>query len=345
MPDYKRSKFMNDAFLENVTSLGTAPTTLVANVARSGQLGTGIRVAKLDGATPAVFSPVVGIVLSLPSMWDPWPKLQETLKALVETHAKSITGIDFSYSLESTTGYNFHDGQPFDVPTRSTRSSVTPSMSFVEYTGMPVYNLFKTWITDIQHPDTNASILPAILNNDSDIPGWSMSAYSMSMLFIQYDPSGLPDRIMDAYLIVNMFPTSIGEIGFERTIGTVGIKERSISFTGIVQHNENTRELGIRVAKMLQLEKINYDFALPGLYGNVDPTTSIDSNIQTMGGIHYEATGANSGVEGAVTQYHSLTQGGDDDFYDRLQSGSSRIVATGAATSDTADAGGGGTLI
>ena len=57
--DYKRSKFMSDALLENATSLGVAPSSLVSNVARSGQLGTGIRMAKLDGATPAVFSPVV----------------------------------------------------------------------------------------------------------------------------------------------------------------------------------------------------------------------------------------------------------------------------------------------
>src|SRR5574344_286581 len=99
--NFKRSIYMNDAILQKVTSLGVAPDAQVANLARSGQLGTGIRTAKLDGATPAIFNPVVGVVLTVPSMWDRWPKLQEMLKAVMETHAKSISGIDFNYSLET----------------------------------------------------------------------------------------------------------------------------------------------------------------------------------------------------------------------------------------------------
>ena len=339
--DYKRSKFMSDALLENATSLGVAPSSLVSNVARSGQLGTGIRMAKLDGATPAVFSPVVPVVLSVPSMWDPYPKLQEMLKALMETHAKSITGIDFSYTLETQDAYTFHDGQTLATPTRTTRSAVNPTATFQEYPGLPVWNLFRTWMFDIQHPDTNASNLPSKLADNSDIPGWYVSAYSMSMLFIQFDPSGLPDRIYDAVVITNMVPKEIGEIGMERTIGTVQLKERSISFTGIVQHNENTRELGYRVARMLQMERIAYDFSLPGYGGTVDPSTAIQSDIQHFGGLHYEATGADSGVEGALTQFRSLSSEGNDAFYDRLQPGSTSIVATGAAESDVAGGGGG----
>ena len=331
MPDYKRSKYMNDALLEQATSLGVAPNALVSNLARSGQLGSGIRFTKLDGATPAVFNPVVGVVLSVPSMWDPWPKLQEMLKAMMETHAKSITGIDFGYTLETQETPVGHDGQQLAVPTRTTRSAVSPSVTIQEYTGMPVYNLFRTWIFDIQHPDTNASILPAKLSDNSQIPGWFMSAYSMSMIFIQFDPSGLPDRIMDAAIITNMFPREIGEIGFERTIGTTKLVERSISFSGLVQHNENTRELGYRVAEMLQLERIAWDMSLHGLAGSVDPSSAIDSQIQNMGVYKYEATGGNS-VEGATTQFTSLTSGGNNDFYDRLQDGSSSIAESGSAS-------------
>lgn len=334
MPDYKRSKYMQDAIVEKVSSLGVSPNALVANVARSGQLGTGIRLAKLDGATPMVFNPAIAVVLSVPTMWDPWPKLQENLKALMETHAKSITGIDFSYSLETADTPVGHDGQQLSVPTRTTRSQVSPSVTFTEYAGMPIYNLFLTWIKDIQHPDTNASALPTKITSNGDVPGWYMSSYSMSMLFIQPDPTGLPDRIQDAFIVANMFPKDIGEIGIQRSLGTTEMKERSISFTGIVQHNENTRELGYRVAEMLQMERINYDFALPGLGGSVDPSVAIDSQIQTMGGLQYEATGANSGVEGSLTQFRPLSAGGTSDYYDRFEDGSARFPASGAAESD-----------
>lgn len=334
--NFKRSRFMNDAILTQVTSLGVSPNAQVANLARSGQLGTGIRFTKLDGATPAVFNPAVPVVLSVPSMWDRWPKLQELLRAIVETHAKSISGIDFGYTLETGDTIVGHDGQTMRVPTRTTRGGVNPSMTVQEYPGMPVYNLFRSWMFDIQHPDTNASILPANVSDVADIPAWYMSAYSMSVLFIQYDPSGLPDRIYDAMVITNMFPTEIGDIGFERSLGTTQLKERSINFSGIVQHNENTRELGYRVASMLNLHKVNYNFALPGLAGSVEPDKAIQTSIKHFGGLNYEANGDES-VKGAAEQFQFLGENGNEAYSDLQKDGSERIASTGAAEANMSE--------
>ena len=326
---FKRSKYM-----EQVTSLGVSPDQLVANLARSGQLGTGIRFTKLDGATPAVFNPVVGVVLQVPSMWDRWPRLQEMLRAIMETHAKSITGIDFGYKLETQETIVGHDSQSMMVPTRTTRGSVSPSATFAEYPGLPIYNLFRTWMFNIQHPDTNMSILPAQISDTAEIPAWFMTAYSMSMLFIQYDPSGLPDRIYDAMIICNMFPTDIGDIGFERTIGTTQLKERSVSFSGLVQHNENTRELGYRVAELLQLHKINYNFALPGVAGTVDVNAAIEENIRPYGGLEYEAgpEDRKSRVRGSIDQFEPL--GRSEEEYDDTYNPSGSMAQTGAATAN-----------
>ena len=332
---FKQSKFMQDAVVEHLTSIGVSANQHASNLARSGQLGTGIRFTKLDGATPAVFNPVVGVVLQVPSMWDRWPKLQENLRALMETHAKSITGIDFGYKLETQDTIVGHDSQTMMVPTRTTRGGVNPSATFQEYPGMPVYNLFRTWMFDIQHPDTNMSILPAQIEDTSQIPAWFMTAYSMSMLFIQYDPSGLPGRIYDAMLICNMFPTDIGDIGFERTIGTTQLKERSVSFTGLVQHNENTRELGYRVAELLQLHKINYNYALPGVAGTAEASEAIESNIRPYGGLEYEAgpEEKETGVEGSIDQFKYLGSGDTSD----LDSGGERFADSGAAEANTSN--------
>ena len=333
--NYKNSKFMTDAILDNLQSIGVAPNAQTSNLMRSGQLGSGIRFTTLDGATPAVFNPVVGVVLSVPSMWDRWPKLQEMLVAIMETHAKSITGIDFGYTLETQDVQVGHDGQTMKVPTRTTRSGVNPSVTVQEYPGMPVWNLMRTWMFHIQHPDTNASILPAEIlwggnqsNLGSQIPAWFMSAYSMSMIFIQYDPTQLPDRIYDAAVITNMFPTEIGEIGFERTIGTTKLIERSINFSGIVQHNENTRALGVSVAKLLELHKINYNHALPGLAGTADAARLIggqDSNFTDISkyGLRQQVGNTTIGINGDLQNFNykgGTASGGSDDqaaFADR----------------------------
>lgn len=286
---------MDSALLQSVVGLGNHLQGHVANVFHSGQNGTGIRITKLDGATPLVFNPVIPVVLTVPTMWAAFPQKQEMLRALMETHARNITGIDFSYALEATPIQLGHDGQQMDVPTRTTRSQVSPSATFVEYTGNIIYKFFSDWIFDIQHPDTNASALPAMGIMDEKMPGWTMSAYSMSMLFIQPDPTGLPDRIVDAYIIVNMFPKDIGEIGFQRQLGTSEHKERTINFTGIVQHNNNTKELGIRTMKMLGLHRINYNNALPGLTGSVNPAKAIQNDLHNMsGGLHWEANAGSS---------------------------------------------------
>jgi hypothetical protein len=283
--NFKQSKFMTDAIVSSTdtTSTGVGYSDVVSNITFSGQLGSGIRFTKLDGATPAVFNPTVCIVLNTPSMWERYPKAQEMLRAIIETHATSITGIDFGYTLETAETIVGHDGQTLKVPTRTTRSGVDPAIEVPEYPGMPVYNLFKQWMFDIQHPDTNASILPSKVMgveytpdqtgtevNYNDIPGWFVSAYSMSMIVIQYDPSGLPDRIYDAAIITNMYPVSIGDVGFQRQLGTTEMKTRSITFTGLVQHNEMTKALGVNVAKMLAMHKVDYDFALPGLAGETN---------------------------------------------------------------------------
>lgn len=299
-------EYMSDALISSIIpGLGNHLGDAVANVTVSGQNGTGIRITKLDGATPLVFNPVIPVVLTVPSMWDKFPQKQEILRALMETHARNITGIDFSYALETSQVQIGHDGQQMDAPTRTTRSQVNPSATFTEYTGNIIYRFFQDWMFDIQHPDTNASVLPAMGLESPDMPGWTMSAYSMSMLFIQPDPTGLPDRIIDAFVIVNMFPKDIGEIGFQRQLGTTETKERSVNFTGIVQHNNNTKILGVNVMKMLQLHKINYNNALPGLAGSVAATKAISTHLAAdtvQGGLNWEANAGNKDGKGQTVK-------------------------------------------
>lgn len=292
--------FMSDALLSSVAGLGVQAETEVANVAHSGQLGTGYRLTKLDGAHPLVFNPVVAVVLTTPTMWNKFPEKIEMCRGLMETHAKAINGINFGYSLEVQDTQIGHDGQTIKVPTASKRSGVNPSASFIELTGNVVYKFFQDWIFDIQHPDTNSSILPAMGLTGHDMPGWTFSAYSMSMMFIQYDPTGLPDRIVDAYIICDMFPTEIGEIGFDHTIGTSQTQERNITFAGYVQHNNTTKYLGVDMAKRLALHRINYNYALPGMAGKASAVDALQKELRTTAvgaGINWEA---NAGVNDAL---------------------------------------------
>lgn len=309
------TEFMKRALLTNVAEFGVASKTGVANMVSGGQNGTGIRFTDIDAASPLVFNPALVVVTHAPAFWNMYPRLQEMLKSLVETHARSITGIDFGYQMQTADNAMGNDGQTFKTPTRSIRTDVSPSIEMMELSGNLIWNLIRMWIWDMQHPDTNASKLSAQMASGSDIPAWLMSAYSMSMVVIQFDPTGLPDRIIDAAFYTNMFPTDTGELGLQRVLGTTETKTRTIPFTGVVQHNENTRELGYQIAKMLNIHRINYDFALPGLSGKTMPNEGAITKAINDLGLYNEALGTELP---AVTAYKPL---GTDTYAERIGSG------------------------
>ena len=83
-------------------ALSNGPS-LVGSMEQVGQLGLGIKPGALDGATPLVLPPAVVYVTHLPSMWDN-PRdgaLARVVKSLFEDHAKSVSGIEIGYTMES----------------------------------------------------------------------------------------------------------------------------------------------------------------------------------------------------------------------------------------------------
>ena len=253
---------------------------LVADVGASGQMcGIGPRIMNLDGATPQVFPPAVIVMLQTPTMWKAVSKyagmndrvadpLGKMLKDLWELHAREISGIDFGYNLNTSDSLVGQDGQNLSVPTNTQRSAVSPSVTWTELYGNLVWNFHYRWIMDINHPDTQNSYLSAIsaasTGNDealADLPPWVMSTFSCSFMAIQPDPYGTYDRILDAALYTGCFPTETGNIGIKKQVNSHELMERSIPYKALVQHNDNTREVGALILKALNFHKPDYQRA------------------------------------------------------------------------------------
>jgi hypothetical protein len=211
----------------------------------------------------------------MPTMFANVQYAAPILKALIERHAKEISGIDFGYQLETSSTPVGQDGQEMHMPTNSKRTSVNPTFTWQEITGNLVWNFIKNWIEMIKHPDTQASSLSAI-NLGTPMSPMLMSYFSMDVLFIQFDPTFRPENIIDAFFVTNMFPTETGMGGWKRQIGHSDMIDRTIAFTGVLQHNRNTKVAGQVIADALGLHRSNYDFAAP-------IATSIDANIQGFG--------------------------------------------------------------
>ena len=274
----------NHATIQNVSDLGTHSVdeskfpSRVANIVDGGQLGTGIQITRLDAATPLVFNPAVLVVTQTPAMWNNNPRAQKMLKSLVEVHAKSVSGLDVTYQLETASTPVGWDGQEMKVPTRTTRQGVDPSFTWQEVTGNLVWNFMRKWIFDIQHPDTNASLMSAqgiaVEQGSNTMPPFLMSSFCMSMVAIQFDPTMRPENIIDGFYYTCMFPITTGEFGIERTWGTTQTKERSIQFTALVQHNDNTKWLAQEIASILGFHTVNYNKAIAGPGGEAEKIQS-----------------------------------------------------------------------
>jgi len=253
---------MNNNLIEKTVSVGLGLGTdqQAADLMSGAQLGVGINPSKLDAATPLMFPPAVLVVTHVPSMWKDDPKTGQMLKALIETHPTSVSGLDFNYTLETADKPLGHDGQVFHTPTQTKRSQPSPSFTFTEVTGNLIWNFFRQWVWDIQHPDTIASGA-----RFKELDPFMSSLYSMSMVAIQFDPTMRPENIIDGMFYSNMFPTAPGgDFGIERTVGTTKDIERSVEFVAHLQHNTATRDLAISIAKKLDLAKLNFNKLYPG---------------------------------------------------------------------------------
>ena len=243
---------------ENLGLIDTG-TGLITDLEIAGQLGYGIKPGALDGATPLVLPPAIIYVTQTPAMWsvsDEGQVLARVVKAMFETHARSVTGIEIGYTLESGQGTVGHDGQQMDAPTVSKRAAVNPSITYGEITGNLVFRVHQTWIWDMADPDTQISLarIP-----EAEMMPFTMSTYSLSFIALQFDQTYTANRLLGAIYITNVYPQGTGDFGIKREIGTANVQERPITYTGLAIENEYIFNLGKSIARDLAMHyKENY---------------------------------------------------------------------------------------
>ena len=243
---------------ENLGLIDTG-TGLITDLEIAGQLGYGIKPGALDGATPLVLPPAIIYVTQTPAMWsvsDEGQVLARVVKSMFETHARSVTGIEIGYTLESGQGTVGHDGQQMDAPTVSKRAAVNPSITYGEITGNLVFRVHQTWIWDMADPDTQISLarIP-----EAEMMPFTMSTYSLSFIALQFDQTYTANRLLGAIYITNVYPQGTGDFGIKREIGTANVQERPITYTGLAIENEYIFNLGKSIARDLAMHyKENY---------------------------------------------------------------------------------------
>lgn len=254
---------MNSALVANGGRFGPSPNSYVANVKDGGQLGFGPVLRNLDANTPPVFLPVQVVVTQVPRIFQYISGGVDLFKALFETHMISMEGIDFTYSMETDGTPVGRDGQMQMVPTKQTRSQISPTCMWPEKIGNLVFNFGRVWMNMMRDVDTQSSSMAGTIPSGTALPPMVASMYAADLMLIQYDTTYRPENIIDAIALTNFFPTEIGSPGYQMNQTQTHRPDRTFTFTCITQHNNNTVAVAKQLAQITNLHTINFQDAHP----------------------------------------------------------------------------------
>lgn len=157
----------------------------------------------------------------------------KTLRALVELHAVSITGLQAGLTVETAETPVGGAGQRQQDPTDVKEEVSNVTIRVNEKYGRPFASFFRSWITNlIMDPNSKFANIATATNAPSDLLA---DMYAATMLFIEPDPTHT--RVVQSWLGTNMYPTTTGEVVGGRDITAAGeTVTYDIPFTGIYQY-------------------------------------------------------------------------------------------------------------
>lgn len=252
------------AIVQDPDYIGRFGVKKYGNINLGAQLGIGNRLSHIDGGTPEVLPNLVPVVLSTPTIFDSVPGMSEMFKTIAERLAISWEGLDFEYTAEMQQTVVGHDGQQLSVHTQTRRSQLTPSLTAQEVKGMLLWNFFRKWINMSKDADTQAAMTHGSLGSIEDLEPLTISSTTADILWIQYDSTYRYDNVLAGFVTMAMFPNTSSMAGWKRTVGDQqGFPQRSIPFSCVLQHNDNTNELARDMARLLRLHAADYNLAQP----------------------------------------------------------------------------------
>jgi hypothetical protein len=156
-----------------------------------------------------------------------------TLRALVELHAISITGLQSGLTVEVAETPVGGAGQRQQDPTDVKMEVSNAVFRFNEKYGMPVASFFRAWINNLIM-DENSKF--ANIATTGAVPTDMLAdMYAATMLFIEPDPTHT--QVVQSWLGTNMYPLGTGEVTGARDITQAGETRTSdITFTGVYQY-------------------------------------------------------------------------------------------------------------
>lgn len=218
---------------------------------------------------------VIPFLIEYPRGFDHLPDREiyiGTLKALIETHAKTIDGLNGTITVNFIDNPVGASGEVQHDFSRTERAASSPSFTWVERQGQPIRAFFDAWIFNLLgHPDTQTPMINSYTENFEKYFDFLPDFNSMTVLFVEPDP--FQRRVVEAWLVVNMMPKGSGEVNGKRDLpSAMSGREITVEFTGM-----QMMSTGVRQFAQSLLNQLNYVGLNP--HNRRSAIESIDGNI------------------------------------------------------------------
>lgn len=261
------------------------------DVKYGGQQGWAPNIREFLSNQAYVSRPAVCVVLQTPKIFNYFKNAgmyHESLKAILETHATTITGLDQTLTADFDSHPVGGDGSVQEEVIDVTRAQATPTFTFVDKYGRPIQHLLDIWMRfGMMDPQTKHPMAAIINQNDFFDMGPDM--YTATCLFFEPDPLF---RFVDkAWLCVNMMPRTAGEVTAQRDLRSAQqLSNLSIEFTALSQVSAGVNQLATDIMK--EIHTLHADpFALESAIKGYDPT------LDAAGDASYRKTFVRTGKE------------------------------------------------
>jgi hypothetical protein len=206
-----------------------------------------------------------------------------TLKALVELHAKSISGLNSELTVDFIETAVGGAGEMQEDISNVQRQRSTPEFTWVEKYGKPVWNFHDGWIRNLLMDPI--SKVAAVVASGTTRPTDLLPDYtSASMIFIEPDPTHT--QVVYAWLCTNMMPKSSGEnVGRRDLTQAAAEVEYTITYTALTQVGYGVNQFAQQL-----LDQINLTGANPNLRQAFLSAASPDVAAQADGYVEQIAT-------------------------------------------------------
>lgn len=235
---------------------GAAENTL--DIGQAGTQQFAPNIAKLASNTPYVKRNVVPFLLEAPRFFQYTsnPELMiRALKAIIETHSRTIDGLNQQLTVESAELAFGGSGERIQTPTNVTREVSTPSHGMWELQGRAISKFVRWWIVN-GIGDENTKVPLVVSNGQVDIDKYDQSFFGATVLYIEPDPTF--QDVVSAWLCTNMYPTGTPPWEGSKDAAQLGQQlDISLEFTAITDVSMGTQLFARDFLQRLNLAGMN----------------------------------------------------------------------------------------